>query len=216
MPTVNDEFNRTCVRLDLDPERSAVFTPAAASLQFDADDLRAFNLCRERIAPGTPELGAEQIAGAARRLTRAVGMGNQARFIQSRMRRVGEVRAILKDSGWSVDSALAGRMQDLIGYIDGPVALVPLHLPTIGGLDRALLVDLAMESLRVELDEYADFCRYRAAEAQRLGVPQQLVDIDRERWMIERTEELRLERMIRRGGSSRSRDGEQPGVFRVS
>lgn len=215
MPTVNDDFNRTCVRLDLDPERSAVFTPAAASLQVNEADLRVFNQCRERIAPGTPELGAEQIAGAARRLTRAVGMGNQSRFIQIRMRRAGEIRAILKDSGWSVEPAVAGRMQDLIGYIDGPVALVPLHVPTIGGLDRALLVDLAMESLRVELDEYADFCRYRAAEAQRLGVPLQLVDIDRERWTVERTEELRLERMIRRGGS-RGRDDGAPGVFRVS
>lgn len=215
MPTVDDEFNRTCVRLDLDPERSAIFTHDEVTLQFSEDDLRVFNDCAARIAPGTPALGVEQIAAAARRLARAVGVGNQSRFIQIRMRRAGEIRAILMDAGWTIDRALAGRMQDLIGYMDGPVALVPLHLSTIGGLDRALLVDLAMESLRVELDEYADFCRYRAAEAQRLGVAVALVDIDRERWTLERSEELRLERLIRRGGSGYAKGGHAE-VFHVS
>lgn len=214
MPNVNDEFDRTCVRLDLDPERSAIFTPTATMLQFREDDLRVFNQCLARIVPGTPALSAEQMAGAVRRLVRAVGVGNQSRFIQSRMRRAGEIRAILKDQGWTLDREIAARMQDLIGYLDGPVALVPLHLSTIGGLDRALLVDVAMASLRVELDEYADYCRYRVAEAQRLGVPTQSVNVDRETWMRERSEELRLERMIRRGG--RSRDDDRGGMFRVS
>lgn len=215
MPTVNDEFNRTCVRLDLDPERSGVFTHDEVTLQFSEDDLRAFNQCAQRIAPGTPALGADQLAAAARRLARAIGEGNESRFIQIRMRRAGEVRAILMDAGWTIDAALVGRMQDLIGYLDGPVALVPLDVPAVGGLDRALLVDMSMEGLRAELDEYADFCRYRAAEAQRLGVAVVLVDIDRERWTRERSEELRLERLVRHGGGGCARSG-QAEVFRVS
>jgi hypothetical protein len=215
MPTVNDEFNRTCVRLDLDPERSGIFTHDEVTLRFSEDDLRVFNQCAQRIAPGTPAVGAEQIAAAARRLARAIGQGNESRFIQIRMRRAGEVRAILMDAGWTVDPAVVGRMQDLVGYLDGPVALVPLDVPAVGGLDRALLVDMSLESLRAELDEYADFCRYRAAEAQRLGVPVALVDIDRERWTLERSEELRLERLVRRGGSGYAKSG-QAEVFRVS
>lgn len=215
MPTVNDEFNRTCVRLDLDPERSGIFTHDEVTLQFSDDDLRVFNRCVGRIAPGTPALGAEQIAAAARRLARAVGEGNQSRFIQIRMRRAGEVHAILMDAGWTVDPAVVGRMRDLIGYLEGPVALVPLDVPSVGGLDRALLVDIAMEGLRAELDEYADFCRYRAAEAQRLGISVALVDIDRERWTHARSEELRLERLVRHGSTGYAAPG-QAEVFRVS
>jgi hypothetical protein len=216
MPTVNDEFNRTCVRLDLDPERSGIFTHDEVPLHFSEDDLRVFNECAARIAPGTPALGSEQIAGAARRLARAVGEGNQSRFIQIRMRRAGEIRAILGDAAWKIEPALVGPMQDLISYLDGPVALMPPDLPAVGGLDRALLVDIAMERLRPELDEYADFCRYRAAEAQRLGVPAESVAIDRESWSLERSEELRLERLVRRGGASYARHSGQPEVFRVS
>ncbi|HEX5961797.1 MAG TPA: hypothetical protein VFY97_11200 [Rhodanobacteraceae bacterium] len=217
MPTVNDEFNRTCVRLDLDPARSGVFTPNALTLEIKAADLARFNECAARVAPGTPVLNADQIAGAARRLARAVGAGNESRFIQIRMRRAGEIRALLKDSAWTVEPALSERMQELIAYLDGPVALVPADVPLVGGLDRALLVDLAMEGLRAELDEYADFCRYRAAEAQRLGVSVDLVDVDRGRWMAERSLELQLERQVRRArgtGYGGQRGGTE--VFHVS
>lgn len=215
MPIVNDDFNRTCVRLDLDPERSGIFTPQAAALRFSDDDLRAFNRCAQRIAPGTPALGAAQITAAARRLARTIGVDNQSRFIEARMRRAGEVRAVLMDAGWSVDPAVVGTMQDLIGYLDGPVALVPVDAPAVGGLDRALLVDMAMERLRPELDEYADFCRYRAAEAQRLGLPVALVDIDRDRWTHARSEELRLERLVSRSAAACAEPAGAD-VFRVS
>ncbi|MGH8115851.1 MAG: hypothetical protein ACREP0_00470 [Rhodanobacteraceae bacterium] len=195
MPTINDDFNRTCMRLDLNPEWSMVVPSKAPALDIDDADLRCFNDCVARVAPGTPALSANQIAGAARRLARAVGAGNGSRFIRTRMRRAAEVRAMLADEAWVLDPGLLVRAQDLLGYLDGPVALVPFDVPSIGGLDRALLVDLAMQGLRAELDEYVDFCRYRAGEAARLGGPPEAVDIDRERWLVERGEELRLERL---------------------
>lgn len=217
MPNVNDEFNRTCVRLDLDPERSGIFTGDEAELRFGDADLAAFNACAARVAPGTPEFSGEQIAGAARRLARAVGDGNESRFIQIRMRRAGEVRALLEDPDWDAEPALVARMQVLLAYLDGPVALVPAEIPRVGGLDRALLVDLAMEGLRAELDEYADFCRYRAGEAQRRGVSAGSLGVDRERWAQERSEELRLERLVRRmRGAGFAGAAAQADVFRVS
>lgn len=217
MPVVNDEFNRTCVRLDVDPERSGIFTPGEITLHFTDADLAAFNACVARVAPGAPAFGAEQIAGAARRLARAVGSGNESRFIQIRMRRAGEIRALLRDADWTAEPALIARMQDLLGYLDGPVALVPQDVPGVGGLDRALLVDLAMEGLRAELDEYADYCRFRASEAERRAVPVESVGVGREQWALERGEELRLERLVRRMRSAGfAQPGAQADVFRVS
>ncbi|MGH8112024.1 MAG: hypothetical protein ACREPF_07320 [Rhodanobacteraceae bacterium] len=174
-----------------------VMATATATLDFEDADLRCFNDCVARVAPGTPPLSANQIAGAARRLARVVGAGSGSRFIQTRVCRAAEVRAMLGDAAWVLDPGLLVRAHDLLGYLDGPAALVLFDVPVIGGLDRALLVDLAMQGLRAELDEYADFCRYRAGEAARLGIPPEVVDIDRERWSMERSEELRLERLVR-------------------
>lgn len=217
MPTVNDEFNRTCVRLDLDPERSGIFTPAEVTFSIAEADLAAFNAAAARVAPGAPPFNAEQIVGAARRLARAVGRGNESRFIQIRMRRAGEVRVLLNDRDWVASAHLVGRMRDLLAYLDGPVALVPMDVPAVGGLDRALLMDLALEALRAELDEYADFCRYRAGEAERRGVPVESIGLDRGQWAEERSEELRLERLVRRMRSvGFAPSGAPADVFRVS
>jgi len=215
MPTVNPDFNRTIARLDLDTERSGIFTPGVSAVSFTDADLRHFNDCVARVAPGTPPLDSLQIAGAARRLARAVGEASQARFILIRMRRAGEVRALLRDRGWSCDEALRQRMVDLVAYVDGKQRLIPDDVPVIGGLDAALLMDLAMEDLRAELDQYADFCRYRQGEAARLGAAPQDVLLDRPSWEAARGEEVRLERQVRRIRESRYADGGEHEVFKV-
>lgn len=216
MPVVNDEFNRTCVRLDLDGERSGIFTPGVSDIRFTEEGLRRFNECAARVAPGTPALTSPQIVGAARRLSRAVGNGHESRFIRTRMRRVGEMRALLGDHAWTCEPHLRERMRELVAYVDSTTGLIPCHVAVIGGLDYALLVDLAMEGLRGELDEYADFCRYRAGEAARLGVAPTAVQADRTGWQAERAEELRLERQLRRASGSLRGHGDGPGVFKVS
>lgn len=217
MPTVNDDFNRTCTRLDLDGERSGIFTPGVSAVSFTEAELRRFNDCVARVAPGMPALKAPQIAGAARRLSRAIGAGSESRFIRTRMRRAGEIRALLADAAWDCDSDLRDRMRELIAYMEHAPGLIPDDVPVIGGLDDALLVDLAMERLRGELDEYADFCRYRVGEASRLGIAPAAVPINRTAWQIERVEELRLERQMRRARRSPyARDDGGAGVFKVS
>lgn len=218
MPTVDHDFNRTCTRLDLDPELSGIFTPdVAAALRFTADDLRRFNACVAGVAPGAPPLDARHIAGAARRLSRAVGPGNESRFIQTRIRRACEMRALLHDAAWSCLRVLRERMQLVVDYIDGGPGLVPDDTPAIGGLDDALLVDLAMESLRGELDEYADFCRYRAGEAARLGVAPEQVQLDRNAWRTCREEEILMERQMRRlAAGTYAPAGAGAALFRVS
>jgi len=52
-----------------------------------------------------------------------------------------------------------------------PDDLLPDHLPSIGLLDDALLVDLALQTLRDELADYEDFCQFRhvAADFARVG-----------------------------------------------
>lgn len=217
MPTVNDDFNRTCTRLDLDAERSGIFTPGVSSVSFTDTDLQRFNACVAQVAPDTPALDALQIAAAARRLSRAVGAGRESRFIQTRQRRAGEMRALLADAARTCDAQLRERMQALIAYMDHGAGLVPDDVPVIGGIDDALLIDLAMEGLRGELDEYADFCRYRMGESARTGIAPEQVVIDRERWQAERAEELRLERQMRRArGTAYARGGSPEGMFRVS
>lgn len=199
MPVFNFDFNRSITQIDLSAARSGTFTPSITSLELHDDKLRRFNGLMLRVAPGRPPYSADQIAGAARRVLRASMKGQESAFIKVRMRRAGEIRAALEDAQWDIPAKQLVTMRDIIAYIDDDrQALIANSVPIVGLLDDAILIDAAMDTLRGELDDYADFCRYRMGEAASLGVTPAQVRIERQRWYDERQQELRLEQQLRR------------------
>lgn len=217
MPVFNFDFNRSVTNLDLSAARSGIFTPSITSLELHEDKLRRFNELLQRVAPDQPLFNADQIAGAARRVLRASMKGQESAFIKVRMRRAGEIRAAMEDPQWNIPPKLLGPMRDILAYIDDDrQALIPNNVPVVGQLDDAILVDAAMERLRGELDDYADFCRYRTAEAASLGVDASEVRVERQRWYDDRQQELRLEQQLRRvRGTSYGRSNSGVGGFRI-
>jgi len=217
MPLYNFDFNRSVTNLNLTAARSGIVTPAITSLELCADKLQRFNEILQRVAPGKPALNADQIAGAARRVLRAAMKGQESTFIKVRMRRAGEIRAALNDAQWNVSAKVEHAMREIVAYLDeGSSALIENDVPVVGLLDDAILVDAAMDTLRAELDDYADFCRYRVGEAARLGISPSEVKARRERWFHERQQELRLELQLRRVRDTNYREpnGTAPG-FRI-
>ena len=78
------------------------------------------------------------------------------------------------------------------------------------------LVDAAMDTLRAELDEYAEFCRFRHAEAARIGLAASALSTDREHWRRECEHEMLLEQQLRRVRDSRyGETGDAPAGFRI-
>ena len=80
---------------------------------------------------------------------------------------------------------------------------------------NALLVDIAMDTLRDKVEDYAEFRRYSFAEAQRSGVAVDALDLDRARWQHERENELKLEKLLRRVRSSEYTSTAAERIFRV-
>jgi hypothetical protein len=216
MPVFNFDFNKSCTNLDMSAARSGIFTPGLSSLELKDNALTRFNAVVRRLDPEHAPFSADQIAGAARRVLRAATKGQESTFIKVRMRRAGEVRALLKDAQWQTTPPLAEQMRELVAYLDDNDALIPNDVPIVGLLDDAILVDVAMDALRSELDEYADFCRYRVAEAGRLDIAPAAVVTNREQWMLERQQERRLEQQLKRvRGAAYARSGAMEPAFRI-
>ena len=214
MPTFNFDFNRSVANIDLNAARSGIFTPGLERLELSDDALARYNDIVQRLSPTHARFSADQIAGAARRVLRAALKGQESAFIKARMRRAGEMRSALKDEQWTIPAALACNMREIIDYLDDPTSLIPNDVPVVGQLDDAILVDIAMDALRDELDNYADFCRFRWQEAARLQVTE--VACDREQWLAERARERRLELQLKRVRDTRYADaGSASPVFRV-
>src|ERR1700761_1662628 len=158
MPVFHFDFNRSCTRLDMSGEKSGIFTPGLNSLELKEAALMRFNQVVRALDQDHEGFNADQVAGAARRVLRAAAKGQESTFIKVRMRRAGEMRAALRDEQWLIDDELREKMSLLIDYLDHEAnALIPNDLPFVGLLDDAILVDVAMNTVRNELDEYADF-----------------------------------------------------------
>ena len=217
MPSKLDfDFNRSVARLDLSPAQSGIFTPGIEAIDITDGQLRRFNDLAHELNAAMPALTADQIAGVARRVIRTASSGGQSPFIASRMRRAAEMRALSTETAWTSADATARRIRDLLAYLDDPNDLIRDDIPLIGRLDDALLVDIAMDTLREEVEDYAEFRRYRFAEATRCGVGVEALDLDRARWQAEREDELRLERQLRRVRGSEYAASAAERVFRVS
>ena len=215
MPVFNFDFNRSCTNLDMSAARSGIFTPGISSLELREDALDRFNTVVRKLDPDHAEFSADQVAGAARRVLRAATKGQESTFIKVRMRRAGEVRAALKDSQWDITPSLEVKMRELVDYLDDMHGLIPNDLPIVGLLDDAILVDVAMDALRNELDEYADFCRFRISEAGRCDIAVNAVRITRDAWMDERAQERRLEQQLKRVRGASYTRGAMEQKFRI-
>jgi hypothetical protein len=216
MPFASD-FQRSVADLDMSAARSGIFTAGIARLQLDADNLRRFNEVLQQVSPGHSPYTTDQLVGAARRVLRAAAKRLDVPFIRIRIRRAAEIRAALVDAHWQVPAPLESVMTAIVGYLDdADHALIPRDMPVVGQLDAAILVDAAMDALRAELDEYAEFCRFRHAEAVRIGLAAAALSTDREHWRRECEHELLLEQQLRRARDSHYAEHDDArGGFRI-
>ncbi|MBJ6980449.1 hypothetical protein [Luteimonas sp. MC1572] len=132
------------------------------------------------------------IASAARQLldqhadrTRLAGIRQRARCLRA-------LRMLASEPAWQLDPELRERIQLIADYATGSERLLPDAVPVVGGLDYALLVDLAMPRLIDELDAYLDFRRLRIEEAILRGERPHELAFGRDEWLEARQAELRL------------------------
>lgn len=216
MPMFDFDFNRSVSRLNLSTERSGIFTSGLIHLELHDEPLQRFNAVVARFALRQQSFTLDQIAAAARRVLRAAAKGQESAFIKVRMRRAGEIRAACNDSMWSVAPELESDLRALLAYLNDPVGLIADDVPVVGMLDDAILVDIAMDTIRAELDAYASFCRFRSAEAARQDYAANAITINRAQWQAERDEEMHLEQQLRRVRSnSYARNDGAERAFRV-
>ena len=110
-----------------------------------------------------------------------------AAVLEPVLARVGELGTMLVDSDWDLDETVRARVERLLAYVDRNDDLIPDDTPVIGLLDDALLLDLAWPAFAAEVENYLDFCEFRA-QSHMDGV-----DPDhRRRWLDERRLEAAL------------------------
>jgi uncharacterized membrane protein YkvA (DUF1232 family) len=116
-------------------------------------------------------------------------------FILSRLLRLDDMIAMLRDEAWALDQADRERVLSALVYFNNPDDVIADSVPVLGYLDDAVMIEMCVRDLQHELDAYDDFCDFRQRQAERLGVDP--AKVGRADWLGGRREEL-VDRMHQR------------------
>ena len=173
-------------------------------LDLSERDLEHFRKLAKQAMDASQKASPEEIIASARRLLKEVEESDASDFIRERLNQIRILTDMLADEGWGMQEVGRQRVLTALAYFNQPEDLIPDHLPGIGFLDDAIMVELMSRELKPEIDAYKDFVNYRETEARRMGKdPSELNRTD----FLEAREHALLSRMRRRRRAGRGGGG---------
>ncbi len=179
------------------------------TFDLDDDDLKHFRLIMQEARSAAARVAPEDIVAAAEDLLAAIGDSGAPAFILERLKKLRLMIDMISDLDWRLPHQEASRVLNALAYFTEPEDLIPDHIPGLGFLDDAIMIELITRELKHEIEAYQDFCDYRERKRKEGG---RRTRVSREDWLENRRSELQT-RMRRRKRSERSgRQG--AGLFR--
>lgn len=120
-------------------------------------------------------------------------------FVQTRMEKLKLLVQMLDDEEWQLPDEERQEVLTSLAYFCEPQDLVPDHIPVLGYLDDAIMIELVVQDLAANFEAYEDFCQFRETDAARRGV-----EVSRDEWLATKRRELHTkmrERRKKRRGS---------------
>ncbi|GAB4183516.1 MAG: hypothetical protein Tsb002_05720 [Wenzhouxiangellaceae bacterium] len=170
----------------------------------DEDDLKHLHLVMKQAQEAAQTKGEDEIITLCKQLLGDVSKTKSPSFIRERMEKLKQMVEMMEDSAWSLPEPERNHVVNALAYFANPEDLIPDHVPSLGFLDDAILIELIARDLKPELDAYRDFIAFRATEAKRRGM--EIEAVGREEWLASQRQQLisrmRRRRRARGGGSS--------------
>jgi uncharacterized membrane protein YkvA (DUF1232 family) len=173
--------------------------PLTISFHLSDRDLEFFS---ERMAEAKAKasaLGEGEIAESARRLLDDMRRAELPDFVRERVATLDLMIQMLDDTAWQIEGEDRARIADAIAYVVDPDDIIPDHIPGLGYIDDALMIDMVGKALRDDIEAYQDFCKFRSDEEARRGKTEDPVTQDQ--WLA--TRRVRLHERMRRRRASR-------------
>lgn len=161
------------------------------SFELDDNDLTHFRLIMREARKAAARMAPEDIVAAAEELLQDIGTTGTPGFIQERIDKLRLLLRMMSDLEWRLPHQEATRVLNALAYFTEPDDLIPDHIPGLGFLDDAIMVELVVRELEHEIEAYRDFCEYRGQHSAS----------SRDDWLSERREELQQRMRSRREAS---------------
>lgn len=179
------------------------------SFELDEADLNHFRLIMREARNAAASSSPEEIVAGAEKLLKKVGTASVPHFIETRLSSLELMIRMLADPEWRLPNRESARVLNALAYFREPDDLIPDHIPALGFLDDAIMIELVVRELKHEIEAYRDFCDYRAQKPPPAGIKSRSSDVTREEWLAGRRKELQA-RMRRRGARKSDSTAERP------
>ncbi len=182
------------------------------TFELGESDLKHFRTIMREARAAAKNLPAEEIIGSANQLLDEVRSADAPDFISERLMKLEIMLQMIQDKEWKLPQKEVTRILNALAYFSEPEDLIPDHIPGLGFLDDAIMVELVVRELRHEIEAYEDFCKYRATEESRRRKLGKADYVSREEWLKQRRISLqqRMRRRRRRDRSRRSGSSRSP------
>ncbi len=165
------------------------------NMELTDQDLAHFQVAKEKALEISKHMSIAEITQAASDLLLKAQQSDPPQFVKDRLLLLDSFIAMARDEGWALTDDDMVHVRVALAYFATAADAIPDHLPVLGFLDDAIMIELSARDLCHELDAYNDFCDFRDREARRHGVAPE--NVGRAEWLEGRREELQ-ERMRRR------------------
>lgn len=169
------------------------------SFELDEQDLTHFRLIMNEARKAARGLAPEDIIAAAEELLEAARSSAAPGFIVERLEKLSLMIHMLTDIEWRLPHQEATRVLNALAYFAEPEDLIPDHIPGLGFLDDAIMIELVVRELKHEIEAYQDFRDYR----KRLADKGESGAANRAGWLDARRKELQSRMRRRRRRSPR-------------
>ncbi len=182
------------------------------TFELGESDLKHFRTIMREARAAAKNLPAEEIIASANQLLDEVRSADAPDFISERLMKLEIMLQMIQDKEWKLPQKEVTRILNALAYFSEPEDLIPDHIPGLGFLDDAIMVELVVRELRHEIEAYEDFCKYRATEESRRRKLGKADYVSREEWLKQRRISLqqRMRRRRRRDRSRRSGSSRSP------
>ena len=174
------------------------------SFELDESDLTHFRLIMREARKTVARTAPEDIVAAAEDMLQELVVQGAPGFIQERIKKLRLLIRMLTDLEWRLPHQEATRVLNALAYFTEPDDLIPDHIPGLGFLDDAIMVELVMRELKHEIEAYRDFREFRDTHRDESNKGART---SRDQWLAVRRDELQGRMRRRRERRQKSAKG---------
>ena len=163
-------------------------------------DLEYFRDVMRKAQSGVNKLDEQDILTEVKALSNAVKTGVPD-FVVERLHMLDTLVNMIEDAEWQIPDEERKDVISALAYFGEPTDLIPDHIPALGFLDDAIMIELVVEDLRENIDAFIEFCEYREREKTRRDP----ATITSEDWLDSKRKELHSHMRNRRNSRRSSR-----------